>query len=274
MSLEAQGRRAWDDWADVDPLWAIRTEAERSHGRWNLDEFFASGRDTIASIIAEAGELERPKSFGVALDFGCGVGRLTQPLAEHFEVTYGLDIAPRMIEQANELHQGADRCEFRVQHDDDLRQFDDASIDFVCCLLVLQHIPSRSAIETYLREFVRVLTPGGVAVLQLPTFVPPKAAPTTLRARLAIRTRVTAALRRLGIAPKFLYERLGWAPEMPMTAIPRADALAVFESAGGTALRVSEFAGDPGGVEGCVYFVARLDRAPVDRAPADSAQGT
>ena len=123
-----------------------------------------------------------------------------------------------------------------------------------------------------MREFVRVLTPGGIAVLQLPTFVPQVAVPTTLRAKLAIRTRATAALRRLGIAPKFLYERLGWAPEMPMTAIPRADALAVFESAGGTALRVTEFAADPGGVEGCIYFVARSDRVEADRAEADRRQ--
>jgi SAM-dependent methyltransferase len=261
------GRQAWEDWAQVDPLWAIRTEHERSHGRWDLDEFFGSGRDTIESVLRQCSELGRPTSFNVALDFGCGVGRLTRPLADHFTKVYGLDIAPGMIDQANEYQRGNPVCEFVVQDADDLRRFADGSIDFVCCLLVLQHIPSRVAIETYLREFVRVLRPGGIAVVQLPTFVPAPAAPTTLRARLALRTRLTTVLRSIGVAPKFLYERLGWAPAMPMTAIPRDDTCAVLDSAGGSVVVVTELTDDDGGVESSVYFVVKSDVTDAGSAP-------
>jgi Methyltransferase domain len=48
-----------------------------------------------------------------------------------------------------------------VRHDrEDLSRFASGSVDFLSCLLVLQHLPSRYAIEGYLREFVRLLSPA------------------------------------------------------------------------------------------------------------------
>ena len=41
--------------------------------------------------------------MGTALDFGCGVWRLTQPLADHFKEVCGIDISPNFIELANKL---------------------------------------------------------------------------------------------------------------------------------------------------------------------------
>ena len=34
-----------------------------------------------------------------SLDFGCGIGRLTQAMAEFFEVCDGVDISPTMIRE-------------------------------------------------------------------------------------------------------------------------------------------------------------------------------
>ena len=72
---------------------------------------------------------------------------------------------------------------------------------------VLQHLPLRVAIEVYLREFVRVLSPGGVAVVQLPVHVPPDPSADLY---VPLRTRGKRLLRSLGVSPTFLYERLGW----------------------------------------------------------------
>ena len=41
-----------------------------------------------------------PAARRSALDFGCGIGRLSQALAEHFDQVYGVDISPKMIELA------------------------------------------------------------------------------------------------------------------------------------------------------------------------------
>ena len=39
-------------------------------------------------------------------------------------------------------------------------------------MIVLQHVPDREAIESYVREFCRVLRPGGLAVFPLPSHIP------------------------------------------------------------------------------------------------------
>lgn len=48
-----------------------------------------------------------------------------------------------------------------------LRVFADASFELVHSRITLQHLPRRH-IRSYLREFARILRPGGLIVFQLP----------------------------------------------------------------------------------------------------------
>ena len=238
-------RAAWEDWAKVDPFWAVLTAADAQHGRWDVEAFFATGEASIRDLLAHAAHYGRPVEHGLALDFGCGLGRLTGALAPRFRRAVGLDVASTMIEQARTLDPGSG-AEFAVHVDDDLRDWD--GVDFLVSLLVLQHLPSRGAVERYLREFVRVLAPGGIAVVQLPTTVPPTGA-------VPRRERVKDWLRALGVHPKFLYERLGWQPAMTMGAIPYEETVALLEAAGAEVLDAVEHdAGD--GVVNRTYFFA------------------
>jgi SAM-dependent methyltransferase len=141
-----------------------------------------------------------------------------------------------MIKQAKRLDTGFGRSgAVFVRHDrQDLSRYASGSVDFLSCLLVLQHLPSRDAIEGYLREFVRVLSPGGVAVVQLPVRVPPPADDLYM----PLRTRGKRWLRAVGVSPTFLYERLGWEPEMLMSGIPYEETVTIFETAGGRLLDV------------------------------------
>jgi SAM-dependent methyltransferase len=255
-------RAAWEDWGRVDPFWAVLSEADARHGGWDVDRFFATGVDMVATMLTHAGGYGRPERHEVALDFGCGLGRLTRALAPHFTRTYGLDVASTMIEEARRLDSGPDRsgAEFVLHDRDDLSGYETGSIDFLSCLLVLQHLPSREAIETYLREFVRVLAPGGASVVQLPVHVPKAESGSRLRRWLQLRTRGARLLRALGVSPKLLYERFGWRPEMRMSGVPYEETVAVFEGAGGTVLDVSPESTDPGGVVSRLYFVAPAER--------------
>jgi SAM-dependent methyltransferase len=250
-------RRAWEDWARVDPFWAILTEPGARHGHWDEDEFFESGRTVVESVLADASRLGVPRAHRVAVDFGCGVGRLTRGLAAHFDTAYGLDIAPTMIEQARRLNKAVDGCRFVVHDGDNLHEFATGDVDFLCSMLVLQHLPSVAAIEQYLREFVRVLAPDGVAVFQLPTFVPPAAPATTLRQRLAIRRRVTGALRSVGVSPRVLYTWLRWRPAMGMLAMSETATTAAVDDADGRILDIAKLPVDHGGVNSSLYFVGR-----------------
>ncbi|MBO0715023.1 MAG: methyltransferase domain-containing protein [Acidimicrobiales bacterium] len=246
-------RRAWEDWGAVDPLWAIVTDPARARGGWNLEEFLASGEDTVDALWKAADRLGYPRQLRVALDFGCGIGRLTRALSRRVEVVHGLDVAASMIERAVEVNRDRPGCRFHVQRDDDLRAFADQSVDLVVCLLVLQHLGERGAIDRYLAEFVRVLAPGGLAVIQLPTLVPPM----SWRGRLRLRTRLARLLRRFGVSARFLYRRLRFPPEMSMTAVPLAEVEKVLEAAGGEVIEVTDPVTEQGGVVSREYYVTR-----------------
>jgi SAM-dependent methyltransferase len=136
-------QKNWDEFGKTDPLWAILTESSRKGGQWNLEEFFASGRQDIVRVMQRAQVLGFPAGRDTALDFGCGVGRLTQALCPWFERCCGVDIAPSMIDLARQYNTHGDRCQYLVNACGDLRVFTDNSFDLVYSKIVLQHMEPR-----------------------------------------------------------------------------------------------------------------------------------
>jgi ubiquinone/menaquinone biosynthesis C-methylase UbiE len=161
-------QRYWDEQARTDPMWAILTDPEKRGRRWDPEEFFSSGVREIEIVMERAERLGLPLSRRRALDFGCGVGRLTQPLADHFEEVRGVDISPIMLEQARQFNRKGDRCQYVWNSAPDLRIFPDQSFDFIYSRITLQHVPP-PRVESYLKEFLRVLAPGGLLLFQLPS---------------------------------------------------------------------------------------------------------
>src|SRR5665647_199279 len=139
MSYLQDLRSNWNEFGLTDPLWAIATDPEKKGNKWELDEFFDRGVREIDALMdhLESRHISIPK--GRALDFGCGVGRLTQALARLFNVVDGVDIAPSMIELANKYNRYGDRCRYYVS-DADLSLFEDGAFDFIYTSFVLQHI--------------------------------------------------------------------------------------------------------------------------------------
>ena len=133
-------------------------------------------------------------------------------------------------------------------------------MDFLSCLLVLKHLPSRDAIEGYLREFVRVLSPGDVVVVQLPVRVPP----VDDDPYVPLRTRGFRLLRAVGVSPKLLHERTDWEPEMLMTCIPYEETVTIFETAGGRQLDAAPENAHPGDQPYVFHCAAR--RRAADRS--------
>ncbi len=157
----------WNALGDTDPLWAILTDPARKGGKWEREEFFRIGEQEIAEVLRAAGERGLRTRRGVALDFGCGVGRLTQALCAHFEECCGVDIAPSMIRLAREYNRYGARCRYELNPAADLRLFPDERFDFVYSSLVLQHMRPRYA-RRYIGEFLRVLARGGGLIFRLP----------------------------------------------------------------------------------------------------------
>lgn len=154
--------RDWDSLAERDALWAILTDASKAGGKWDVAEFMATGDAEIETVMDHlAGINCIPKTNGAALDFGCGVGRLTQSIARRFASCIGVDISQQMIRRAMSLNRYP-HCRYVASSDTRL-PFADGSFVFIYSNIVLQHVPQQLSGE-YLREFVRVLAPDGVLV--------------------------------------------------------------------------------------------------------------
>jgi SAM-dependent methyltransferase len=158
---------SWDHFGKTDPLWSILSIPGKRVEPWQPHEFFATGETAIAGLMERLRLLGIPLKRRRALDFGCGVGRLTQALARYFDRCYGVDIAPSMIELAKRYNCHGDRCRYFLNARPDLSQFESGQFDLICTFLVLQHLEPDYA-KSYLREFLRLLTPGGLLVFQLP----------------------------------------------------------------------------------------------------------
>src|SRR5262245_37497970 len=117
-------QRNWDMLGKEDPLWAIITWDDKKGNKWDLGEFFASGEQEIAELMQYLSDRGVDCARHRALDFGCGVGRLSQPLAKHFTSVIGVDIAPSMVTRARALDRTG-LCQFIVNDRADLSVFPD-----------------------------------------------------------------------------------------------------------------------------------------------------
>lgn len=242
MSLQGV-RKSWEQFAESDPLWSILSAESKRHGKWNPEEFFATGRAEIAQLL---GDLES-RSITVrrdhAVDFGCGVGRLTQALADHFAQATGIDISTKMVEIAK-AYDPPGRCGFFVNTSTDIDVLPDASADLIYTNIVLQHNEVED-IERFLRAFVRILRPGGALVFQLPAWK---------------RNRLKRFV--LAMTPRFAHawwRRLRWrgGPQMLMNGLSPERVASIVESAG--ARLVDRVPDDSAGMDwvGYRYFFVR-----------------
>jgi SAM-dependent methyltransferase len=231
----ARQRRDWEDLSALDPYWAVLSDPRRQFDGWDRDEFFTSGVDAVEAILSKGRKHGRPDRYVNALDFGCGVGRLTCALAPHFDRCVGLDISEQMVTEARRVAAKLDNCVFETS---DLAGQQANSFDLIMCCIVLQHIPSASVKHRHIAEFVRVLAPGGLLAFQLPSWIP-------LRHRLQPKPRLYGALRGIGAPAETLYRRLRLNP-MRMTSLRRSEVLATIERAGGRLLEVSQQASSGG----------------------------
>lgn len=164
MSFETL-RTTWEKLGEIDPFWAILSNPEMENNRWELEQFFRSGRLEIEHALNEIQYLGFSLRFGRALDFGCGVGRNTQALASYFERVDGVDIALPMIQRANQLNSSGNKIRFSTNQRPDLTLFENETFDFIYSRIVLQHMNPVFA-KKYLSEFIRILHPGGLLAFQ------------------------------------------------------------------------------------------------------------
>ena len=240
-------KQEWQDLGMLDPLWAILSDDDKKFGSWELNAFFETGTQEIEAVLCIAKALKVPTYYRDALDFGCGVGRLSRAIRSQFQSCVGVDISPAMIDMARKFNPD---CKFELIEECGLSNLHDEQFDFIYSNIVLQHQPSAFVVFAYIKEFIRVLRPGGLLVFQLPHHVP-------WRLRLAPRRRLYRVSRALfRLPPAFLYKRLKLNP-ISMLAIAEASVVQAVINLGGVVLRVRHDKNGGPLVDSRTYFVSK-----------------
>jgi len=163
-----QRERMKEDWnqrAVENARWYINTARLDQ----TEEEFHQTGlREVDIWILPELELLTQgqdPKSLQF-LEIGCGIGRMTRPLAGIFGHIFGIDVSGEMIRQARERLADLPNVTLCETSGADVRPIPDESIDIAYSIFVFQHVPSRAAIRSTLIDAWRVLRPGGLLRFQ------------------------------------------------------------------------------------------------------------
>jgi 2-polyprenyl-3-methyl-5-hydroxy-6-metoxy-1,4-benzoquinol methylase len=172
-ALLAVVRDQWQRIGIERPHWSVtgRDEFLPDRLRANRDAFDSSGADDLALILAIlARNGLNPDSFRHVCDFGCGVGRVSLPLARRFARVTGNDVSEAHLHVAREeaIAAGIANVRFIPVDPPDFGMTE--PIDLWFSHLVLQHNPP-PVMVAILRRMFHMLTPGGAALFQIPTYL-------------------------------------------------------------------------------------------------------
>lgn len=172
----ATNRKLWDLYAeDWDPQsdW-VRSMSARTDGREAPEEKGGSGAGARQRFVGEEwscdSEVEEVvrdfimptvTASSEVVEVGCGGGRLAARVAPAVGALHCVDISEKMLERAREALRGAANVTFQLLREPGLACVDRAGrYDTVYCFDVMVHMDLH-LIHSYLRDFYRVVKPGG-----------------------------------------------------------------------------------------------------------------
>ncbi len=156
---------SWRRWGERDPYYAVLLDAR--HRRTVLDgaslaALYASGERYVAWLEQQFDLLAPNRQRQRALDFGCGVGRITLALAPRYQAAIGVDIAPGMLREAEKQASSRGIANARF-----VASLDSVEpVDAICAFSVLQHMDQAEA-EATTRALIDRLRPGGVGAIHI-----------------------------------------------------------------------------------------------------------
>lgn len=151
--------RDWQQIGSDDPFWGVLTAPEFRKDALTpegIETFYNSGHGHVEWLRDQVQTLFRePLTARHALDFGCGVGRLTHAMAGVADQVTGLDVSPGMLTKARERK--GDNVRFEAQ-------LTSERFDWLHSFIVFQHIPPARGMKI-LNDLLSRLLPGGWVTL-------------------------------------------------------------------------------------------------------------
>ncbi len=163
-------KAVWDELGERDPYYAVVTHDEFRRSNIDADakaEFFRMGREHLDEIWPEFEKAaDGPLSPKVAIDYGCGVGRVLLPLSERCERVMGVDISRSMLDEALRNATSAGRDNINYQLADEFLASDGERYDLVHSFIVLQHVPPPLGCQI-ISNLTQRLREGGVGMIHV-----------------------------------------------------------------------------------------------------------
>jgi SAM-dependent methyltransferase len=162
--------RAWEQFGRDDPYFGVLVESKYKAASITQEarrDFFRSGTEHVERIMQRLRQhLGHPCRFQRALDFGCGVGRLTIPLAQYADAVVGMDVSDAMLSEARNNCRRYSQQNITFEKSDDELNLLTEKFDFVHSYIVLQHIPVKRGYRI-ISNLLSQLEVGGVGVLHV-----------------------------------------------------------------------------------------------------------
>lgn len=164
---------AWRAFGESEPHWSVLSTEAFLQDRLadNIDRFFETGRGEIKVLLRFLARAGLPMKVGRAMDFGCGVGRLSFGLSPYADRVVGVDISPPHLRlgERHAVELGIANVDFEaIASVGDLDRY--AGFDLIVSRIVLQHNPPPVMAALFAR-LLAALAPGGCAIIQMPTYI-------------------------------------------------------------------------------------------------------
>ena len=157
--------KTWEHYGKHDPYFGVLSSDEfRGAGEDGpaRDKFFRTGVEAVEHFLSIALKAFGPASRGRALDYGCGVGRLSRALSYSFNSVIGVDLSPDMIIEAQRNTADLSNMSFELAD-----SMGEDKVDFVISKIVFQHIPPATGLQILTRLAARLDT-DGQGVIDMP----------------------------------------------------------------------------------------------------------
>lgn len=163
--------RFWDARAREDALrYSVPGAARVDRATWD-----AAGDAVLRTLEADLGWTA--EGAGLALDVGCGAGRVTGAIADRTEEVAAVDVSRRMLDVARARAGDQPDVAWHVGEAGDLAVVPSGQVGAALALGVLPHLPTVKHVAAVLQELGRVLRPGGGAAFDVRSGVPPLVLP-------------------------------------------------------------------------------------------------
>lgn len=159
---------AWDKFGKTDPYYGVLSHERSRLSTFAEDsrtDFFLSGEEHVKLLFQTIREHVDPDfSPQLALDFGCGVGRIAIPLARQVAKVIAADISEAMLSEAARNCVEQNVANVTLIKSNDTLDGMPLDMEFIHSFIVFQHIPVSRGLSI-LKKMLLLLASDGIGAL-------------------------------------------------------------------------------------------------------------